>query len=165
MLLMPAFHMDATERPKSWLNLCLAPQLCYGDRQPCQIAMSGSHLASEGEGHTFESCGVRQFFRVLVYVTGRVELLQEHHRVVSRSIGRPAMRAGLRSGHSDRWTALDVTRSAFLSTLACYRLRSRRQAPGLTPTACLKTRVRWLWSPVGGQWHAATVRRVQSRLG
>jgi DNA-binding transcriptional LysR family regulator len=99
------------------------------------------------------------------YVTGWVELLQEHHRVVSRSIRRPAMRAGLRSGHSDRWTALDVTRSAFLSTLACYRLRSRRQAPGLTPTACLKTRVRWLWSPAGGQWHAATVRRVQSRLG
>ena len=30
MLLMRAFHMDATERPKSWLNLCLAPQLCYG---------------------------------------------------------------------------------------------------------------------------------------
>jgi hypothetical protein len=45
MLLMPAFHMDATERPKSWLNLCLASQLCCGDMQPSQIAISGSRFS------------------------------------------------------------------------------------------------------------------------
>jgi hypothetical protein len=36
-------------------------------------------------------------------------------RVVSKSMGRPAYRAGLRCGHSDRWIALDVTGCAFLN--------------------------------------------------
>jgi hypothetical protein len=57
------------------------------------------------------------------------------------------MRAGLRHGHSDGWIASILPAPPFLTVLiimmlACYRLRARRHAPGLTPTVCLKTRVR-----------------------
>jgi hypothetical protein len=53
-------------------------------------------------------------------------------RVVSKSMGRPAYSRGPK---------MDRAR-CYPTMLACYRFRARRHVPGLTPTACLKIRVR-----------------------
>jgi hypothetical protein len=65
-------------------------------------------------------------------------------RVVSRSRRRPVYARGPAVQPFGR---ARCTRSLFRTVLintmlACYRLKARRHAPGLTPTVCLKTRVR-----------------------
>jgi hypothetical protein len=67
------------------------------------------------------------FDGLLVDIAHWFELLREHQQGRIQVDEAPGlMRAGLRRGHSDRWLALNVTRSAFwkvliTATLACYR--------------------------------------------
>jgi hypothetical protein len=88
------------------------------------------------------------FAGLLVDIAHWFELLREHQQGRIQVDEAPGlMRAGLRRGHSDRWLALNVTRSAFLegpdNCDACLLSpRARRHVPGDTPTLCLKIRVR-----------------------
>ena len=88
------------------------------------------------------------FDGLLVDIADWFELLRDHRQgriqvdeapgLCARAYGAVIRVAGSRSMLPDPlfWKVLKVT------MLACYRLRARRHAPGVTPTVCLKTRVR-----------------------